>query len=88
MLPLCQDGVTFSGMAMKGITIKLPDDTLRRLRLEARATGRSVAQLIRECVEGPRGGAESVYTLASDLAGSVAGSGRSASNARRRFRQR
>lgn len=75
-------------MAMKGITIKLPEETLRRLRHEARATGRSVAQLIRECVEGPRGSAESVYALASDLAGSIAGSGRAATNERTRFRRR
>ena len=33
---------------MKGVTVKLPDTTLRRLRQEARATGRSVAALIRE----------------------------------------
>ena len=33
---------------MKGITVKLPDTTLRRLRQEARTTGRSVGALIRE----------------------------------------
>ena len=52
---------------MKGITIKLPETTLRRLRQEARATGRSVA------------------ALASDLAGSVAGGRKAATNERRKF---
>src|SRR5437762_7576082 len=36
---------------MKGITIKLSDETLLRLQEEARLTGRSVAALIREHVE-------------------------------------
>src|SRR2546429_9705051 len=36
---------------MKGITVKLPDTTLLRLRQKARATGRSVAALIRERLE-------------------------------------
>jgi hypothetical protein len=89
VLPFCQDGITPSIMpAMKGITVKLPEATLRRLRLEARATGRSVAQLIRDRLEsGSPGGAESVHAIASDLAGSVAGSDRAASNERRRFRR-
>ena len=52
---------------MKGITIKLPETTLRRLRQEARATGRSVA------------------ALTSDLAGSVAGGRKAATNERRKF---
>ena len=39
---------------MKGITIKLPDPTLRQLKQEARATGRSVEALVRERVEAPR----------------------------------
>ena len=38
-------------VAMKGSTVKLPDTMLRRLRQEARATGRSVAALIRERLE-------------------------------------
>jgi hypothetical protein len=38
---------------MKGITIKLPEATLRQLRRQARETGRSVAALVRERVEAP-----------------------------------
>lgn len=73
---------------MKGITIKLPDATLRRLKEEARATGRSVAALIRERIEAPadREG-QSVYAVTSDLAGCLAGSRRSATNEQRRFRR-
>jgi antitoxin FitA-like protein len=71
---------------MKGITVKLPDTTLRRLRQEARTTGRSVAALIRERLEAvPRGRSRSVYEITSDLAGSVAGSRKPATNDRRRF---
>jgi predicted transcriptional regulator len=71
---------------MKGITIKLPDTTLRRLRQEARAAGRSVAALIRERLEAlPHRGNRSVYEITVDLAGSVAGSRKPASNERRRF---
>ena len=71
---------------MKGITVKLPDTTLRRLRQEARTTGRSVAALIRERLEAaPRRGSRSVYEITSDLAGSVAGSRKPATNERRRF---
>jgi predicted transcriptional regulator len=71
---------------MKGITVKLPDTILRRLRQEARATGRSVAALIRERLEAaaPRG-SRSVYEITADLAGSVAGGRRPAANDRRRF---
>lgn len=60
---------------MKGITVKLPDATLRQLRQEARATGRSVAALIRAKLEAlpRRRGRRSVYEITSDLAGSVAG---------------
>ena len=73
--------------AMKGITIKLPETTLRRLKHEARATGRSVAALVRERVEAPRDGrGRSVFAVTSDLAGSLAGSRKAASNARRKFR--
>jgi hypothetical protein len=71
---------------MKGITIKLPETALRRLKQEARATGRSVAALVRERVEAPLdsdGG--SVYAVSSDLAGSLAGSRRAATNERRKF---
>ena len=73
---------------MKGITVKLPEETLRRLQEEARSTGRSVAALIRERVETPPGhDGESLYALTSDLAGSVAGSRKSATNKRSRFRR-
>jgi hypothetical protein len=71
---------------MKGITVKLPDTTLRWLRQEARTTGRSVAALIRERLEDvPRRGSQSIYEITLDLAGSVAGSRKPASNDRRRF---
>jgi Ribbon-helix-helix protein, copG family len=71
---------------MKGITIKLPETTLRRLRQEARSTGRSVAALVRERVEHPqRQGSRSVFELTSDLAGSVAGGREAATNKRRKF---
>jgi predicted DNA-binding protein len=74
---------------VKGITIKLPEETLRRLQKEARATGRSVAALIRERVEIPHGDNEgSVYALTEDLAGSVKGGHKTATNDRRRFRRR
>lgn len=42
--------------AMKAITVKLSDETLERLRKEARATGRSVSAMVRDCVENDRGG--------------------------------
>jgi predicted DNA-binding protein len=73
---------------MKGITIKLPEATLERLRQEARATGRSVAELVRERIEAS-GNREngSVYALTSDLAGSLGGSRESATNSRRKFRR-
>lgn len=73
---------------MKGITIKLPEATLRRLQQEARATGRSVAALVRERLETPpEEGDQSVYTLSADLAGSIAGSRNAATNERRRFKR-
>ena len=73
---------------MKGITIKLPERTLRRLRAEARATGRSVAALVRERVEvSQNSGRQSVYDVTSDLAGSVAGRRSPATNDRARFRR-
>jgi hypothetical protein len=75
-------------MGMKGITIKLSETTLRELRHQARETGRSVAALVRDCVEGaPDRANESVFAITSDLAGSLAGSRRPASNTRRRFRR-
>lgn len=71
---------------MKGITVKLPDATLRRLRQEARTTGRSVAALISERLEAvPRGGSRSIYEITAHLAGSVAGSRKPATNDRGRF---
>jgi hypothetical protein len=71
---------------MRGITIKLSETTLRRLRQEARATGRSVAALIRARVEAPsESGGRSVFAVSSDLAGSVAGRRRAATNRRRRL---
>jgi len=73
---------------MKGITVKLPDATLERLRKEARVTGRSVAAMIRDCVERePNGKVRSVHDLTADLAGSVSGSRKPATNARRKFRR-
>ena len=74
--------------AMKGITIKLPEETLRQLKEEARSTGRSVAALIRERVATPADrGAGSFHALSSDLAGSLAGARKAATNERRRFRR-
>jgi predicted transcriptional regulator len=75
---------------MKGITIKLPDATLDRLKREARASGRSVATLVRAAVEARHGGASaerSVHDVTAVLAGTLAGSRRSATNDRRRFRR-
>ena len=75
-------------MGMKGITIKLPESTLRQLRHQARQTGCSVAALVRERVEGRVDGTNvSVFATTSDLAGSLAGGRRAATNARRRFRR-
>ena len=75
-------------MGMRGITIKLSEATLRQLRHEARETGRSVAALVRERVEAePHGANSSVFAITSDLAGSLAGSRRAATNTRRRFRR-
>lgn len=73
--------------AMKGITIKLPEAVVRRLRNQARQSGRSVAALVRERIEAPHRGGESVYTISADLAGSLAGKRLSATNARSRFRR-
>ncbi len=73
--------------AMKGITIKLPEAVVQQLREQARQSGRSVAALIRERIEGESPDGATVYAVSADLAGSVAGSRRSATNARRRFRR-
>jgi hypothetical protein len=73
---------------MKGITIKLSEATLKRLRQEARATGRTVADLVRERLEAEAVPAEgSVHELIFDLAGSLSGSPHAATNQRRRFRR-
>jgi hypothetical protein len=73
---------------LKNVSIKLAETTLRRLRQEARTTGRTVAALIRERIEDPVApGGRSVYDLTSDLAGSLAGSQLAATNQRRRFRR-
>jgi predicted DNA-binding protein len=76
-----------TAVAMRGITIKLPEATLKRLEREARASGRSVAAIIRERVEGQSEVGESVYSLTHDLAGSLAGAGKPATNERRKFRR-
>ena len=74
-------------MAMKGITIKLPETTLRRLEQEARASGRSVAAIIRERVEAQPHAGESVYSLTRDLAGNLSGRSKAATNERRKFKR-
>jgi predicted transcriptional regulator len=73
---------------VKGITVKFSDATLERLRKEARAAGRSVSAMIRDCVDNQHDRkSRSVYELTADLAGSVRGGRRPASNHRRRFRR-
>lgn len=74
-------------MAMRGITIKLPEATLRRLEQEARATGRSVAAIIRERVEAPTASQDTVYALTHDLAGTLSGRAEAATNERRKFKR-
>jgi hypothetical protein len=72
--------------AMRGITIKLPEATLKQLRSEARATGQSVADLVRARLDAAASPAvDSVHDLTADLAGSLAGSRRAATNERPRF---
>lgn len=70
---------------MKGITIKLSEETLKRLAAETRASGRSIAAIIRERVESSPESAESVYRLTHDLAGRLSRASAPASNARRKF---
>jgi hypothetical protein len=72
---------------VKAITIKLPEPIFERLREQARATGRSVAALVRERLESPAP-AGSVLEMTSDLAGSLSGSRRPATNERKKFRRR
>ena len=74
-----------SAVAMKGITIKLPASTLKRLEQEARSSGRSVAAIIRERVEAQTETGDPVYALTHDLAGSVSGGSKAATNERRKF---
>jgi hypothetical protein len=71
---------------VKTITVKIPEQTLQRLTDEAAATGRSVAALIRERLETSPDG-ESVHAVAGDLAGTLAGSRKAATNRRRRFQR-
>jgi hypothetical protein len=88
VLRVCHNRVTLVLMGMKGITIKLSDTTLQQLRQQALETGRSVAALVRERVGAqPDHASESVFALTSDLAGSLAGGRRPATNTRRRFRR-
>ena len=72
---------------MKGITIKLPEATVRQLRQQARQSGRSIAALVRERVEAPPHIDGSVYAITADLAGSLAGGRLPATNARAKFRR-
>lgn len=73
--------------SMKGITVKLPEATVRQLRGEAKASGRSVGAIIRERIEAPNKSAKTVYELIPDLIGSVSGPGISATNDRIKFRR-
>jgi plasmid stability protein len=73
---------------MRGITIKLPEATLRRLDVEAKATGRSIAAVVRERLDAgvvPASG--TLHELAGDLAGALAGRRLAATNERRKFRR-
>lgn len=73
---------------MKVIAVKLPEETIGRLKEEARATGRTVASLLRERLEAPpEAGPRSVHDLTADLAGCLEGGRRSATNRRRKFRR-
>lgn len=53
---------------MRSMTIKLPEAVARRLKEEARETGRSVAAIIRDRLEVMPPEAGSVYALSGDLA--------------------
>src|SRR5688572_28487752 len=74
---------------VRGLTIKLTDDMLRKLAEDARTSGRSVAAVVREKLQAqPTGlGESSVHAQAGDLAGVLVGSRRSATNERRKFRR-
>jgi len=69
------------------LTIKLREETMRKLREEARRTGRTVAAVVRERVESEGTDASSVYALTADLAGCLDGGKLAATNARRKFRR-
>ena len=74
---------------MVTLTVKVPEETLRRLKEEARAAGCSVASLVRERIERAVPVDDSFYALTADLAGAAGtGSGRSATNARAKFSKR
>jgi hypothetical protein len=70
---------------MRGITIKLPEAQLRRLREQAKGSNRSVAAIVRDLIEGSADAGATVYALSSDLAGSLSGGTQSATNDRRKF---
>jgi plasmid stability protein len=73
---------------MRGITIKLPEATLRRLDVEAKATGRSIAAVVRERLDADvRPVSGTLHDLAGDLAGALTGSRLAATNERRKFRR-
>ncbi|NWF83152.1 MAG: ribbon-helix-helix protein, CopG family [Bryobacteraceae bacterium] len=73
--------------AMRGITIKLPEDVAGQLRQQAREGGLSVAALMRERNGAPSQTGGSAYAVSAGFAGSLAGSRRPATNARRKFRR-
>lgn len=64
--------------------MRLAEATLRQLGQRARREGTSVSALIRGLVERGLGG-RTVYGITADLAGSLEGSGRAATNARSKF---
>lgn len=70
--------------SMKSLTVKLPEQTLQQLKDEAEATGRTVAALVRERIEAPPED-QSLHALAADLAGSLSGPPKAATNKRRKF---
>jgi Arc/MetJ-type ribon-helix-helix transcriptional regulator len=70
---------------MRGITIKLPEAQLRRLREQAKGSNRSVSAVVRDLIDGSAESGATIYALSSDLAGSQLGGTRSATNGRRKF---
>jgi hypothetical protein len=72
---------------MRALTVKLREETVLRLKKEARASGRTVTDLVRDRIEAPPDEGASVFALTADLAGKLAGSRRSATNHRRKFRR-